>query len=336
MFRDKSFAIDIGNNNTLVSNGQSILLAEPSYIVINEKSHSVKAVGGKAFEMFEKAPSDLRPVKPLKGGVIADHHSAEKMIYELVHQVFGKSYFSGYHNIVCGVPFNTTKVERRALRDVLDQFNSRKTYLLFEPLAAAIGMDLDIQKPEGKLVIDIGGGITEIVVVSLSGIAAFQSLKVAGDSFDEAIQDYFRRRYNFSIGKRTAERIKIHVGAVLTVLSHPPQSMRVMGKDLVTGIPVERTVGYQEVAMILEKSISAIEESIIQTLEKCPPELASDIYQSGIYVTGGGALLRGLKERLESSIKLKVNIDTDPLCSVSKGTSQVLQNPIRFRSVLIE
>src|SRR6188768_2304835 len=208
-FRNKNFAIDQGNNNTLVSDQDGVLVAQPSYIVFDSGDHSVKAVGEKAFSIFEKNHGELKPVKPLKSGVIADYDSASKMIAALVHQAHAhKSFLSGYDNIISGIPYYTTEVERRALRDALEQFRAKNTYLLYEPLAAAIGLGMNIQEPDGKMIIDIGGGITEIVIISLSGIASCQSIKVAGDSFDETIQDHFRRDYNISIGLKTAEQIK--------------------------------------------------------------------------------------------------------------------------------
>jgi len=336
-FRNKSFAIDLGNNNTLVSDRDGLLVAQPSYIVFDSDNHAVKAVGDKAFNIFEKNHEDLTPVKPLKGGVIADYDSASKMIGALLQQAFkDKSFFSGYENIVSGVPYYTTEVERRALRDALDQFHAKNTFLLFEPLAAAMGLGLDIREPDGKMIIDIGGGITEIVIISLSGVAAFQSIKVAGDTFDETIQDHFRRNYNMAIGLKTAEQIKMQVGAVCDTITSIPAPMMVRGKDLIEGIPVTRSIDHREVVHILEKSVGAIEHAIVQTLETCPPELAADIYQNGIHVTGGNALLRGLKERFEAKIKLPVYIDEQPLLSVSKGVSKALKDTKKFRNVLFQ
>lgn len=335
-FHTHSLAIDLGNNNTVITNESGTLLAQPSYIVFNA-NRGVKAVGEPAFAMFEKSHEELMPVKPLKGGVIADYESATRMIQELVKQVYRKRglFLSGFDHVISGVPYNTTEVERRALRDALEQINSKKSYLLYEPLAAALGMGLAIREPQGKLVIDIGGGITEIVVISLSGIAAFQSVKVAGDTFDENIQDHFRKNYNIAIGLKTAEQVKIQVGSVLSDLTHAPEPMMVKGKDMITGIPVTRKVGHQEVSMILEKSMTQIETAIIQTLETCPPELAADIYESGIHLTGGGSLLRGMSARLEANIKLNVCIDSDPLRSVSKGIVRTLAAPQDYRSILI-
>ncbi|HEY9046338.1 MAG TPA: rod shape-determining protein [Ohtaekwangia sp.] len=336
-FRNRSLAIDLGNNNTLVRDKNSLLVSQPSYIVFDVDSNRVKAVGEKAYSMFEKNHDELKPVKPLKGGVIADYDSASRMIHEMVRQVNKeRSFLGGYEYIISGIPFSTTEVERRALRDAMGQFNARHTYLMFEPLAAAMGMGLNIQEPNGKMIIDIGGGITEIVIISLSGIAAFQSIKVAGDSFDEAIQDHFRRSYNMAIGLKTAEQVKIQVGAVMRNLKEAPIPMMVRGKDLLEGIPVTRKVDHVEVAEILEKSINAIEHAVIQTLETCPPELAADIYMNGIHITGGNAYLRGLRERFEERIKLPVHIDDEALHSVSKGAAKALQDPKKYRSVLVE
>jgi rod shape-determining protein MreB and related proteins len=333
--RKKSFGIDLGNNNTLVSDGEKLLVAQPSCIVLDKVKDTVRAVGTDAYDMFEKTHRDLKHIKPLKGGVIADYSSATKMIAELFQKACGsKSFLDRYENIVTGVPYNTTNVERRALKATFDQFNASAVHLVFEPLAAAIGMDLDISQPEGKMVVDMGGGITEIAVVSLSGIACFQSLKVSGDSMDEEIQHHFRRTYNMAIGLRTAEQIKINVGSVLE-LSKTPRTMIVRGKDLLRGIPVTRETDSKEISTVLEKSITAIELSIVQTLEKCPPELAADIYDSGIYITGGNAMLAGIKERFERKFNLPIHIDDNCLTSVSKGLAKAVANPKKYKAVLM-
>jgi rod shape-determining protein MreB len=334
--RKKSFAIDLGNTNTLVRDVNNLLVDQPSYIVLDPSRTTVKAVGSQAYNMFEKTHNEYRPIKPLQGGVIADYDSAAKMLKALMTQAFGhKSLLQGYGSLIAGVPYSTTPVERRALLNALETLHAEKVFLLYEPLAAALGMGLNIQEPDGKLVIDIGGGITEIVVISLSGIAGFTSVKVAGDSMDESIRHYFRKQYNMAIGIKTAEQVKINVGAVLVDLENPPPPMAVKGKEMLRGLPITHTVDHQEIAYVLEKSISAIELAIIQTLETCPPELAADIYDNGIFVTGGNALLRGLQERLERKLKLPVNIDDTPLMSVSKGVAAVLRDPKRYQGVLM-
>jgi rod shape-determining protein MreB len=335
-FANQSLAIDLGNTNTVVTDKKNTLLSEPSCIVLNRYTQSVKAVGGKAFEMFEKTHESLEAVKPLRGGVIADYNSAEKMLNALVRKIYpGNSLFSNFDHVIAGVPFYTTEVEKRALRDALGQFRSSHTHLLYEPLAAAIGMGFDITEPDGKLIVDIGGGITEIVIISLSGIVTFDSIRVAGDTFDEEIQDYFRRNYSMGIGIRTAELVKMHVGSVMPYLNNAPKPFQVIGKDLINGIPMKRSIGYQEVASILDKSFSKIEQSIVQTLESCLPELSSDIFTNGIVVTGGSSLLRGIKERLESRVHLPVHLDSYALQSVSKGITKVLHAPQKFRHVLL-
>jgi len=335
--KNRNVAIDLGNNNTVVSDKNGILVAQPSYIVLDSESNAVKAVGAKAFSMFEKSPLNLRPVKPLRGGVIADYDSATKMIHEMVSSACPlTSFFSGYNNIIAGIPFYASSVERRALRDAMGQFNSRKSYMMYEPLAAAMGIGLNIREPEGKMLIDIGGGVTEIVIISLSGIVGFQSLKVAGDAFDTEIQDHFRKQYNMAIGLKTAEQIKICVGSVMEKLSDPPPALQVRGKDVMKGIPVVRSIGYQEVSRILDKSISSIEKAIVQTLETCPPELASDIYNAGIHVTGGNAMLRGLRERLERRMNLPVHVDSQALYAVTKGIAQTLNDTAKFEAILME
>lgn len=331
-----SFAIDLGNNNTLLTSDQGVLTSQPSYIAFDSSTHKVKAVGDAAYNMYEKNHAELSPVKPLRGGVIADYESAASMINEMVQRVYPKKWFSTFSHIISGVPYGATEVERRALRDAMDQFHSRKTNLFFEPLAAATGMGLDIRTPEGKMIVDIGGGVTEIVVISLSGIAVFHSTKVAGDTFTEEIRDAFRRNYNMSIGFRTAEQIKMQTGMVWHHQPGEPTSMLVKGKDIMEGIPVTRTITSAEVMEILDKPFRTIEEGIVHALEVCPPELAGDIYENGIHITGGGALLHGVRERLEHSFRVPIHIDQEPLLAVGKGITQALRDPKKFRPVLID
>jgi rod shape-determining protein MreB len=331
----KNLAIDLGNNNTLLTDQSSILLSQPSFMVINEDNNKVEAVGDRAYQMLEKTHSHLKHIKPLKGGVISDGDSAKKMLKELVNRVDKPSLLGrNYNYLLSGVPYDTTPVEKRALRDTLDQFSAKNTFLVHEPLAAALGMGLNIQEPEGKLIVDIGGGITEVVVVSLSGIAAFQSLRVGGDTLDEEIQDYFRREFNMSIGLKTAESVKKKIGCVFSPVA-TKETVLVKGKDLMEGIPVSRLISQQELTKVLERPFKQIEECIHQSLEVCPPELSSDIYQSGIYVTGGNAQLKGVQERFSKIFKLPVNIDPQSLLSVSKGIGQILSSPQKYKAVLL-
>ncbi len=332
----KNLAIDLGNNNTLLCDQSSLLLSQPSLMVVNELNNRIEAVGDQAYDMLEKTHSNLKPIKPLKGGVISDGESAKRMLKELVGKVRKPSLFpSGFKYLLSGVPYDTTPVEKRALRDALDQFSSRYTHLVHEPLAAALGLGLNIQEPEGKMVVDIGGGITEVVVISLSGIAAFQSIRVAGDALDEEIQDYFRREYNLSIGLKSAEKIKKEIGCIYGPMADRKTVAVVKGKDLMEGIPASRTINQSELTRVLEKPFRQIEECIHQSLEICPPELAADIYQSGIHVTGGNALLKGIKERFAQTFQMPVHIDPLPLLAVSKGIGQVLTAPQKFKAVLL-
>lgn len=336
LFNTRNLAIDLGNNNTLLSDCDGLLLSEPSYIVFDTNTNKVKAIGDKAFDIFGKNHEDLKPVQPLKWGVIADYNSAYAMIGGMVSKSLRKrSVFSRYSNIISGVPYAATAVEQRALREVLEQFNAKRSSLIHEPIAAALGMGLNIREPEGKMIVDIGGGITEIVIISLSGVAVFRSVKVAGDTFTEVIQDYLRRKYNLQVGWKTAEQAKVNVGTVKERLTEIPEAAVVKGKDLMKGLPVERSVTPTELFQVLDKPFRLIEEQIVQALEVCPPELSADIYQNGIYVTGGGALLRGVKERLENSIQVPVALDPEPLLSVSRGISKVLADPKKYKAILM-
>lgn len=332
----QNLALDLGNNNTLLTDQRNILLAEPTVMVINELNQKVEAVGEKAFEMLEKTHTNLKSIKPLKGGVISDGESARKMVKELVNKVGKPSFFSrGYNYLISGVPYDTTPVEKRALREILEQFTAQHTHLVHEPLAAALGIGLNIQEPEGKLVVDIGGGITEVVVISLSGIAAFQSVRVAGDTLDEEIQDYFRREFNLAIGLKTAEGVKKQIGCVYEPVASASEKVLVKGKDLIEGVPASRIINQLELCRILERPFKQIEQCIHQSLESCPPELAADIYKSGVHVTGGNVMLKGLPERFAKIFQIPVHVDPQPLLSVSKGIAQILQSPVRYKSILL-
>jgi rod shape-determining protein MreB and related proteins len=332
-----NIAIDLGNSNTIVTNNTYTPLSHPSFIAFNTKNNAVKAVGKEAYDMAGKTNQSLKVIKPLKGGVIKDFESTQKMLEALVDLAHSRRLlFNRFSNIVSGVPYSTTEVERRALRDTLSQFSASQTFLLFEPIAAAIGMGINIQQPNGNLIVDIGGGITEVVVISLSGIVNFNSVKTAGDTFDTDIQDHFRKNCKMEIGTHTAEQIKIRVGAALDQVHHPPQPMYVVGKDIVTGIPKRIQITHQEVSYILNSSLSKIEQAIIQTLEECPPELAGDIYENGIYLTGGGSLLRGLKERIQEKIKVPIHQDPNALLSVTRGILTALSDLEKYQYVLIK
>jgi len=316
--RSGNLAIDLGNTNTLLRDQHHLLLSEPSVLIVDEDSHRIEAVGEQAYAMLEKTHHHLKPIRPLRGGVISDGESAKQMMRALA-----------------GVPYDTTPVEKRALRDTLDQFSARHTHLVHEPLAAALGMGLNIQEPEGKLVVDIGGGITEVVVISLSGVVAFQSVRVAGDTLDEEIQDYFRREHHLAIGLKTAEQLKKELGCVYEPIASSTIGRLVKGKDLREGIPSTRWVNEAEISRVLDRPFRQIESCIHQSLEACPPELAGDLYRTGMFVTGGHARLTGLAERFHKLFQIPVHVDPQALLSVSKGIAHILNRPAAFRSVLM-
>ena len=334
--KGNSFAIDLGNNNTILSKVDSSL-SNPSLVVLNKSDNTIKAVGKEAFEMLGKVQDNLKVIKPLKEGLIADFNSTRDMLKALVGSAYPKnSLLSGFDCIIAGIPYASTEVERRALRDSLEQFNSSKTYLIFEPIAAAIGMGLDISEPDGKFIVDIGGGITEAVVLSLSGIVNHRSIKTGGDTFDDDIQKHVKKEYNIDIGINMAEQVKIQVGVAMEGIQDPPAPISVVGKDAVNGIPREIQLNSSEIAYALDASIIKIEQAILQTLEECPPELAGDIYSNGIHLTGGASLLRGFRERIATKVKLSVHQDQEALGSVSKGMTIILKDPAKYRTILFK
>jgi rod shape-determining protein MreB len=333
--KTQDLAIDLGNTNTLLRDQTHLLLSEPSVIVVDSNTQKVEAVGEQAYQMFEKTHSYLHSIRPLHGGVISDGASAKKMVWEMVAKISRPSMLRRFNYLVSGVPLDTTAVEQRALRDTLDQFSARQTHLVYEPIAAAIGMGLNIQEPEGKLIVDIGGGITEIVVISLSGVAVSTSVRTAGDVLDEEIQHYFRREHHLAIGLKTAEFVKRQLGCFFQPLASAKQGLHVKGKDLREGIPTTRWINEVDLCRVLERPFGLILNCIQQTLEICPPELAGDIYKNGLFITGGHAKLKGLAERLHKTFQLPVHIDQQPLLSVSNGIAQILKKPDHFRSVLM-
>ncbi len=329
-FFTKELAIDLGTANTLIIQDGKIVIDEPSIVAIDRRTGNTIAVGSKAMQMHEKTHEHIKTVRPLKDGVIADFQAAESLIEGLINMIDSKRTFFTHMKMVICIPSGITEVEKRAVFDSADHVDSKETYLIHEPMAAALGIGLDVEEPIGNMIIDIGGGTTEISVIALSGIVTDQSLRTAGDEFTYDIMDHLKREHNILIGERTAEQIKIHVGSALPKLENPPDDYAINGRDLMTGIPKQITVSYQEIAHALDKSISKIEEAVLKALEATPPELASDIYKTGIYLTGGGALLRGLDLRISNKTKLTVHIADDPLRAVVKGTGIALKNSHRF------
>jgi rod shape-determining protein MreB and related proteins len=334
-FFKQDLAIDLGTANTLIIQDGKIIVDEPSIVAIDRKTGETIAVGRKAMQMHEKTHESIKTVRPLKDGVIADFQAAESMIEGMINMIGHKRRFFSHLKMVICIPSGITEVEKRAVFDSADHVDSKETYLIHEPMAAALGIGLDVEEPVGNMIIDIGGGTTEIAVIALSGIVCDQSIRIAGDEFTNDIIEYMKRQHNVLIGERTAEQIKINVGSAMHELENPPMDFPVNGRDLMTGIPKQITVTYKEAAHALDKSISKIEEAIIKALETTPPELSSDIYKTGLYLTGGGALLRGLDKRIALRTKLPVHVAEDPLRAVVRGTGIALNNTERF-SFLID
>jgi rod shape-determining protein MreB len=296
-------------------------------VAIDRTTNKVIAVGKRAMQMHEKTHDNIKTVRPLKDGVIADFNAAESMIREMIKMIYKKTpMFSPSYTMVICIPSGITEVEKRAVKDSAEQAGAREVYMIHEPMAAAIGIGIDVEEPVGNMIIDIGGGTTEIAVIALSGIVCDQSIRVAGDEFTMDIIDFMRRQHNMMIGERTAENIKINVGSALTELESPPDDYAVNGRDLMTGIPKQIMVSYSEIAHAIDKSISKIEEAVLKGLETTPPELAADIYKTGLYLTGGGALIRGLDKRISQKTKLPVHVAEDPLRAVVRGTGKALKN----------
>lgn len=329
-FFTQEIAIDLGTSNTLVICDDQIVVDEPSIIAVDRQTNELMAVGKKAMMMHEKTHQKIKTIRPLKDGVIADFEATERMIQGMIEMIPNRRKFLRNMRMVVCIPSGITEVEKRAVFDSAEHVGSRETYLIHEPMAAALGIGLDVTEPIGNMIIDIGGGTTEIAVIALAGIVCDQSIRTAGDEFTTDIVNYMRRQHNLLIGERTAEQIKINVGAALHQLESPPEDYPVNGRDLMTGIPKQIKVAYTEISHCLDKSISKIEEAVLKALENTPPELAADIYRTGLYLTGGGALLRGLDKRLAQKTKLPVHIADDPLRAVVRGTGIALKNIHRF------
>ncbi len=334
-FFTQELAIDLGTANTLIIQDDKVVVDEPSIVAIDRRTGETIAVGRKAMQMHEKTHDNIRTIRPLKDGVIADFQAAENMIAGMINMIGARRRLFSHIKMVICIPSGITEVEKRAVFDSADHVDSKETYLIHEPMAAALGIGLDVEEPEGNMIIDIGGGTTEIAVIALSGIVCDQSIRIAGDELTLDIMNYMRRQHNILIGERTSEQIKIAVGSALQELDNPPEDIAVNGRDMMTGIPKQIKVGYSEIAHAIDKSISKIEEAILKALENTPPELAADIYRRGLYLTGGGALLRGLDKRISAKTKLPVHVADDPLRAVVRGTGIALKNTDHF-SFLID
>ncbi len=330
-FLTQEIAIDLGTANTLIIHNDKVVVDEPSIVAVDRISGRLIAVGKRAMLMHGKTHENIKTIRPLRDGVIADFYAAELMIRGMIKMINPeKRLFTPSLKMVICIPSGITEVEKRAVRDSAEHAGGKEVYLIHEPMAAAIGIGIDVEEPVGNMIIDIGGGTSEIAVIALGGIVCDKSIRIAGDEFTSNIEEYMRRQHNILIGERSAERIKIEVGAAMTEIDNPPPDYAVHGRDLMTGIPKEIYVSCIEIAHALDKSIAKIEEAIMNALELTPPELSADIYRTGIYLAGGGSMLRGLDKRISLKTKLPVHIAEDPLRAVIRGTGIALKNVDKF------
>lgn len=323
----REIAIDLGTANTIIYYNDKDIVDEPSIVAMERNSGKIIAIGKRALMMHGKTHENIKTIRPLKDGVIADFQAAEYMLKGMIKMISTKrSLFPAALRMVICIPSGITEVEERAVRDSAEQAGAREVRLIHEPMAAAIGIGIDVLEPTGNMVVDIGGGTSEIAVIALGGIVSNKSIRTAGDDFSADIEEYMRKQHNIYIGERTIERVKVEVGAAMKELDNPPEDFAVHGRDLITGIPKEIIVNYAEIAESIDKSIAKIEMAIMNALEQTPPELSADILKTGIHLTGGGAMLRGLDKRISQKTKLPVHVADDPLKAVARGTAIALKN----------
>ena len=336
-FLTEEIAIDLGTANTLIIHNDKVVVDAPSIVARDRITGKIIAVGQEASLMQGKTHENIKTIRPLKDGVIADFDASEQMISMFIKNIpaLKKKFFTPALRMVICIPSGITEVEMRAVKESAERVNGKEVYLIHEPMAAAIGIGEYIMQPKGNMVVDIGGGTTEIAVIALGGIVCDKSVKIAGDVFTNDIVYYMRTQHNLYVGERTAEKIKIQIGAATEDLELPPEDMSVQGRDLLTGKPKQVQISYREIAKALDKSILRIEDAVMETLSQTPPELAADIYNTGIYLAGGGSMLRGLDKRLSQKTDLPVYIAEDPLRAVVRGTGITLKNLPKYKSVLI-
>ena len=331
----QEIAMDLGTANTIIICNNKIVVDEPSVVALDRRTDTILAIGEKARQMHGKAHENIKTIRPLRDGVIADFYAAEQMIRGMIKMINPKKrlFAPSLRMVVC-IPSGSTEVELRAVRDSAEHAGGRDVYMIYEPMAAAIGIGLDVEAPEGNMIVDIGGGTTEIAVISLGGIVSNKSIRIAGDDLTMDIIEYMGRQHNMKVGERTAEQIKINVGSALVNLPDPPGDFIVYGPNRMTALPMEVPVSYQEIAHCLDKSLSKIETAILSALEQTPPELYADIVRNGIYLAGGGALLKGLDKRLADKINIPFHLAEEPLLAVAKGTGVALKNIDKFNFLI--
>lgn len=331
----QDIGIDLGTANTVVFvKGKDIILREPSVVAIEKNTRKLMAIGKEAKLMVGRTPGNIIAMRPLKDGVIVDFDITEQMIRSFINKIYPNRWASLFKpRIIIGIPSGITNVERRAVIEASCQAGAKETFLIKEPMAAAIGANLPIEEPTGNMIVDIGGGTTEVAVISLGGIVVARSIRVAGDEMDLAIVSHCRKNYNLLIGERTAESIKIQIGSAYPKLKE--KEMEVNGRDLVTGLPRTFTLTSSEIRHALIEPVNTIVQTVRLTLEQTPPELSVDISNNGIYLTGGGALLKGLDQYIADETGLKIKIVEDPLSSVAYGTGKILENMERLKKVLV-
>ncbi|MDQ3913852.1 MAG: rod shape-determining protein [Actinomycetota bacterium] len=332
-FIGRDMAVDLGTANTLVYvRGRGIVLNEPSVVAINTKTGAILAVGSEAKRMIGRTPAHIVAIRPLKDGVIADFDVTEKMLRYFIQKVHRRSFLAKPRVVVC-VPSGITGVEQRAVEEATISAGARSAYIIEEPMAAAIGAGLPVHEPTGNMVVDIGGGTTEVAVVSLGGIVTSQSIRIGGDELDESIINYIKKEYSLMLGERTAEEIKM---AIASAFPMPEESQaEIRGRDLVTGLPKTIVVSAEEIRRAIEEPVNAIVDAVKNTLDKTPPELASDIMDKGIVLAGGGSLLKGLDERLKHETGMPIHVAEDPLFAVAIGSGKCLEEFEALKRVLI-
>jgi rod shape-determining protein MreB len=334
-FLASEVSVDLGTANTLIYvKGRGIVLNEPSVVALDADTREILAVGLEAKKMLGRTPAGINAVRPLKDGVIADFEVTEKMLRDFLKRVLRNRIMPIRPKVLISVPSGITEVEKRAVRDSAESAGAKEVYLVPEPMAAAIGVGLPVETPTGNMVIDIGGGTTEIAVIALSGIVSDISIRVGGDEIDEAIQHFVKKDYNIVIGEPTAEQVKMTIGSAYQSVNGE-EVMDVKGRDVVTGIPKTVRVSSAEIRDAIQEPIMAVVDAVRQALERTPAELASDIVDRGIVMTGGGALLRGLDSLLRENTNLPINVDEEPLTCVVRGSGRILDDPDKYRGVLV-